>query len=257
MKTAYITRVSYALFMAIILSVVLTGPSSLAQGPESPNGPVDQLTNKVYLPFASSGSTTTTTSDAATAMPAEVSTTSVYLPFVSSASPTALSMSLTAVAATTLTSTPTDDATIRESRPTANYGARPNLEVDADSRKDVLLRFDVSGVGGASVTNAKLRLYAIDGSSFGGEFFKMNESNWSEGTVTWASAPPGDGGSLGSLGSVSPGTWYELDVTSLVAGDGPVSIRINSTNSNGADYASKENSAGFAPELVVTLGQNP
>ncbi len=50
------------------------------------------------------------------------------------------------------------------------------------------------------------------------------------------------------------GNWYELDVTALVTGDGPVSIRVASTNTNGADYASKDGPANLAPELHIELG---
>ncbi len=129
------------------------------------------------------------------------------------------------------------------------------MEVDASSKKDALLRFDVSGIGGASVASATLRLFAVDPSSFGGEFFKVTTNTpWSEDTVTWGNAPAGDGGSLGTLSAVEAGNWYELDVTPLVTGDGPVSIRGTSTNPNGADYASKENPNLFAPELIVELG---
>jgi hypothetical protein len=42
-------------------------------------------------------------------------------------------------------------------------------------------------------------------------------------------------------------------VTSLVTGDGPVSIRVDSTSNNGVDYSSKENSNNNAPQLIVTL----
>jgi len=150
-----------------------------------------------------------------------------------------------------LTFGPSDDATIRESRPSNNYGSSPVLEVDASSRKDGLLRFDVSGVGGSTVTSATLRLFAVDASPVGGDLAVVSDSGWSESSVTWQSAPVGDGGALGSLGAVAVGNWYEIDVTPLVSGDGVVSIRISSTNSNGADYASKEHSNGNAPQLVV------
>ena len=152
-----------------------------------------------------------------------------------------------------LTFTPTDDVTIRENNLTSNYGSNPNLEVDGSSRKDTLLRFNVSGLGNSSVASAVLRIHVIDSSSSGGDFVEVTNNSWNEGTVTWSNAPAGDGISLGSLGSVISGNWYELDLTSLVNGDGPVSIRVSSSNSNGADYASKENSNGNAPELVVTI----
>ena len=150
-----------------------------------------------------------------------------------------------------LTLFPVDDATVRESLPTNNYGSSPALEVDGSSIKDVLMSFDVSGIGSSSITSATLRLYAVDSSSDGGNFFAVTDTTWNETSVTWATAPPGDGGALGSLGSVTSGNWYELDVTALITGDGKVSIRVSSTNSNGADYASKEDSSGNIPELVI------
>ena len=150
-----------------------------------------------------------------------------------------------------VTFAPSDDATIRASRPAQNFGGRTSLEVDASSQKDVLLRFDVSGVGSSTVTSVTLRVFNVDNSPAGGTFTIVSDSGWSEDAVTWANAPAGDGAVLGSLGSVSAGTWYDVDVTPLVTGDGPVSIRISSGNSNGADYASKEHGNGSAPELIV------
>jgi glucose/arabinose dehydrogenase/chitodextrinase len=152
-----------------------------------------------------------------------------------------------------LTFIPSDDATIRESRPDRNYGGDSALEVDLHSRKDTLLRFDVNGTGGATISSATLRLYVVDSSSVGGDFHIATDIDWSESTVTWNSAPASEGGSLGSLSRVVSGVWYELDVTSLVNSDGPINIRISSTSRNGVDYSSKENSNGNAPELVITL----
>jgi hypothetical protein len=60
---------------------------------------------------------------------------------------------------------------------------------------------------------------------------------------------------LGSLAKVVPGTWYEVDVSSLVTGDGTYSLEITSPSANSAAYSSKEGTAGLAPQLVVTLPQ--
>jgi acid phosphatase type 7 len=43
-----------------------------------------------------------------------------------------------------------------------------------------------------------------------------------------------------------------VNVTSLVHGDGTVSVGVASTNSDGADYTSSEGSSSFVPQLVVT-----
>jgi hypothetical protein len=49
----------------------------------------------------------------------------------------------------------------------------------------------------------------------------------------------------------STGTWITVDVTPFVTGDGVVSLRVNSTDANGAHYASKQGAAGTVPQLVV------
>ncbi len=179
---------------------------------------------------------------------------------VASGSPTPVPTyfpSATPIPSKTLTFTPTDDATIRADNPTTNYGKNAALEVDASSVKDILLRFNVNGIGTQSVSKATLRLFAVDASSSGGDLFGMTNPNWSETTVTWDAAPFGDGELLGALGSVAIGYWYEIDVTSLVTEDGPVSVRVRSSNANGADYSSKENVDGNAPELIVELSGSP
>ena len=71
--------------------------------------------------------------------------------------------------------------------------------------------------------------------------------------MTWNNAPVADAAALASLGTVAAGSWYEVNVTPLVTGDGAVSLRVTSGSSNGADYSSKEGAAGFAPQLVVTV----
>ena len=106
----------------------------------------------------------------------------------------------------------------------------------------------------AQVQSATVRLYAINPSNLGGQFTKTNDTNWNEDTVTWDTASAGNDGSLGTLGPVASNTWYELDVTPLITGDGPVSIRITSTSSDGADYAATEHPNGFTPELIIELG---
>jgi hypothetical protein len=152
-----------------------------------------------------------------------------------------------------LTFTATDDTYIDADSPTSVHGAEARIMVDASPHRDTMLRFVVSGTVGRTVRSAKLRIYCIDSSPVGGTFHRVSDTTWREGTVSWNSAPPADSAALGSLKSVSPGKWYELDVTPAVAGDGAVAFRIASTNKNGADYRSKEGGASFAPQLVVEL----
>jgi hypothetical protein len=162
-------------------------------------------------------------------------------------------VTVTVTSSTFLTFTPTDDTTIYEDSPSLNLGSRDALEVDQEEVKDILLRFEVSGVGTQPIASATLRLFSIDASPSGGIFYSTIDTRWSESTVTWATAPQPVGNSFATLDVVEPNEWYEVDVTSLINGDGPVSIRITSEHTDGADYASKENALQIVPILNINL----
>jgi hypothetical protein len=49
------------------------------------------------------------------------------------------------------------------------------------------------------------------------------------------------------------GAWYEIDVTSQVAGNGTLSFALESSSTNGADYTSREGNAASRPRLAVTV----
>ena len=150
----------------------------------------------------------------------------------------------------TLTFNPSDDTYVQSDTPTKNYGTSTQFVVDNSPVRNMLLKFTVSGVGTKTVTSAKLRLFCVDPSPYGGDFRRVADTTWQEGTVTWNTAPPADSTSLGILGKVVAGTWYEVDVKSLVTGDGTFSLKGISTNSDGAYYSSKE--GANPPQLVIT-----
>lgn len=116
------------------------------------------------------------------------------------------------------------------------------------------MKFTVPGIAGQQINNAKLRLYNVNASNKGGAFYRVADSGWTESTVTWNNAPAPDATAIASLGAVSTNSWYEVDLTSLITGEGTFSLRMKSTSSDGADYNSKE-ASGSAPQLVVTLQQ--
>jgi parallel beta-helix repeat protein len=160
----------------------------------------------------------------------------------------------TPAAVTTLTFTPSADAYVRPDQPTSNFGNASSIQVDNSPVKNFLLKFTVSGVGGRPITSAKLRLYCVDPSDRGGDFHPLADPNavWSEQTVTWNNAPAASSATTASMGGVTAGTWYEVDVSSFVTGDGTYSLRTTTPSSNGADYSSKE--GANPPQLVLTLG---
>jgi Calx-beta domain-containing protein/calcineurin-like phosphoesterase family protein/Big-like domain-containing protein len=164
---------------------------------------------------------------------------------------------VSAVAGGTLAFVPVADATVKQAYPGKNYGLATTLEVDSTLDERFLMKFSVAGVGGRAVTNARLMLYDISGSVRGGDVHRMADTTWGETTVTWDNAPSYDPGVVASLGAVKVGSWYGLDVTPVVTGDGTFSLLMASASTDGADYASAENSATLAPQLVVTLASGP
>ena len=148
-----------------------------------------------------------------------------------------------------LTFNPSDDTYVQSDQPTTTFGTSTQIVVDNSPARNILLKFTVSGIGTKTVTSAKLRLFCVNASPYGGDFHMVADSTWSEGTVNWNNAPPADPGSLGILGKVVVGTWYEVDVTALVTGDGTFSVKGISTNADGAYYSSKEGTN--PPQLVI------
>ena len=160
-------------------------------------------------------------------------------------------MSVTVPIPATLTFGPDADASVYSGSPTTNYGAATSLEVDNSPIKNFLIRFTVTGVGTRTVTAAKLRLACVDPSPRGGDFTLAATTTWTENTVNWGTAPA-TGTVFASLGAVVVGTTYEIDVSSVIHGDGTYTLRILTPNSDGADYVSKEGATASRPQLIVT-----
>jgi chitodextrinase len=167
-----------------------------------------------------------------------------------------VSVTTPAFTGTTLTFAPSDDATVDSSQPTVNFGINSRLTVDNSPVVYSLLKFAVAGTSGCPVTGAKLRLTVGSGtddkSVYGGDVYGTT-SGWSQGTVTYNTAPVA-GTKAGSVtGAVANDTSYLFDVAPLVTGDGTVSFLVKSTSSDGVRYYSSESgTATTAPQLQVT-----
>ncbi|PTA48012.1 DNRLRE domain-containing protein [Micromonospora sp. RP3T] len=161
-------------------------------------------------------------------------------------------------ATTTIPFAPTQDSYVSSSSPNANFNSTNSLVVGAAPVRISYLQFTVTRLTDP-VSSARLRLHvrntANAPSPNGGTAQKVGTS-WSESTLTYANRPASVGGPLGSLGTVRSNTWYELDVTDAVTGNGEVAFSLSSTNPDGAFYDSRE-SGTYAPMLIVTTGPPP
>jgi hypothetical protein len=159
----------------------------------------------------------------------------------------------------TLTFSPTDDATVDSSQPTVNLGGNSRVTVDNSPTTNALLKFNVTGTSGCSISSAKLQLTVgsntDDKSVYGGDVYGVASNSWNESTVNWNTAPTA-GTKVGSVTtSVALNTSYLFDVKPLITGDGTVTMMIKSTSSDGARYYSKEGGTTIQdPQLQITCG---
>jgi hypothetical protein len=93
-----------------------------------------------------------------------------------------------------------------------------------------------------------LRLYVRNTSSSGGHV-SLASNAWSEGSLTWLTAPQGRSGVLDTLGPVQRGTWVEFDVTAAVRARGTVTFALASSAADAVAYGSRE--SRVAPQLVL------
>jgi len=159
---------------------------------------------------------------------------------------------------------PTDDASIYGGRKTRNFGFEEDLKVDADSGKiHSLIRFDLTSkvpLAANNIQHATLRLWATDSaSSSGGSVESAEHSEWSESTVTWSSAPQGNNDVSDTLGMITAGTWYSLNVTPLLKyavnnQDKTITFRLSTLDHDRGGYASKEfMNSEYSPALVIDV----
>ena len=164
----------------------------------------------------------------------------------------------------TLTLAPTDDAYVRDGTyATTNFGSATTLTVKSDAtsyKRNAHLKFDLTPV--ATVSAATLRLYVSSVNSDATRtisIYSATTAGWTEGAVTWNTAP----GLLNLVTtftvSNTPGTWYGVDITGYIqgkkaAGVNNISFVLTNTgatsSTNDVSFASKEATTGD-PQLVV------
>ncbi|HUS26104.1 MAG TPA: DUF4082 domain-containing protein [Nevskiaceae bacterium] len=156
----------------------------------------------------------------------------------------------------TLTFTPLDDANIRAGSPNRNFGGASTLTTSSSPDREYLLKFNLTGLSGKTITGAKLRMYTTDSSTKGGDIRRLKSDAWSETTVTWNNAPATQSEVVGSFGAVTAGSYAETTLTGVVSGDGFISLRGDSTATNTAAFNAKEAGTN-PPQLVVTVSSSP
>jgi hypothetical protein len=149
---------------------------------------------------------------------------------------------------------PIADAYVADDAPDTSYGALSYWWVDASPVRQSFLLFDLSNLSGRTIVDVRLRLYQLNSSPTGGRVFSMSSTSWTE-SVTWKTRPPIDGPQLGNFGKVSTNTWYEADLGEMDLADGLTSVAMDSPDSDGAKWSSRESLQ--PPQLIVEVETVP
>ncbi|MFP2904121.1 DNRLRE domain-containing protein [Pyxidicoccus sp. 3LFB2] len=153
------------------------------------------------------------------------------------------------------TVTPSFDTHAVQDSAGTNHGGATRLISDGSPRQDVYLRFDFHDP--ASIVQARLRLYATDGSTDGPAVYATTTSGWTESTLTWSNRPAPTGAALANVGAITSGSWVEYDVTAALNGTDELAFVLVPDGGNGVDFVSKEDAnSSLRPRLVITQAFN-
>ena len=208
--------------------------------------------NGSTTPLASVGGTTLTYDDSTVAASTTYSYVVDAVDAAGNASPPSEAASVTTSGGTgsdTRTFNPVADSYVTESSPTGNFGNNTLLRVDNSPVTRSYLRFDVRNLTG-TVTSATLRVWAPSNSNRGHEVHPVQDTTWGETTITFGNAPQ-IGGVAAASGAFSGAPRYiEVDITSLISGNGLYSVALTGPSDTAVSYQSDE--ATNRPQLVVT-----
>ena len=153
------------------------------------------------------------------------------------------------VGAATVMFTPNADSYVEELNPNTNRGTLTQFRVDGSPIIRSYVRFDVQGLSG-HVSNATLRVFANDALPAGFEVRSVSNNTWGEATITYNNAPAMSPAATSLSRPVAAAAWRTVDVTSLVGGNGLVTLGLATSSPTFLGIGSRESAT--PPELVVT-----
>ncbi len=150
-----------------------------------------------------------------------------------------------------------DDAQVRSSTATTNYGSLTTIRLGGEGTSTTYrtyVKFAVSGLTG-TVTGVKLRLFATDASPNIVHVAQVTDTSWTEGAINWNNKPAlGTERGSGPVPTLNAYNEITLNPAS-VAGNGTVSFGLTIDGTNSAIFSSSEGSS--TPQLVVTQSGGP
>jgi len=151
----------------------------------------------------------------------------------------------------TVTFSPVADSWVRHDDPYRNFGSDSFLSVRSDATghgKHTYLKFTVSGVSG-SVTSAKLRIRTAGVKHPSSRVYHIADTSWGEYSIKWSNAPLYFL-SQWPVGPLAAREWHEIDVSSIVNGNGTYTIGLVGPDTPYLNFYSRE--SAYPPSLIVS-----
>ncbi|HMD88616.1 MAG TPA: right-handed parallel beta-helix repeat-containing protein [Anaerolineaceae bacterium] len=145
---------------------------------------------------------------------------------------------------------PVADDYVSSAFPTNNYGADTVLKVRYSPARLSYLRFNITGLSGKTIKSATLRLRTQTASSVPIYVRDVSNNTWTEKGLIYNNRPALGSTHIAGPQSFQAETWISIDVTSLVNGNGLISLAVTLQNSASLSFYSRE-SGSNAPQLII------
>ncbi len=146
------------------------------------------------------------------------------------------------------------DTYVNASNPTSNYGRSTSLRMDASPNIHSYLRFNVNGLAGYPIYNARLQIYSNSSSNIGFRIRSVSNNNWDEYTITNNNSPDMFE-VISSSGPINSNSWVEFNVSSYITSEGIFSFGLDTASSSAMSVASRESGMNSA-FLIIELQNN-
>ena len=134
---------------------------------------------------------------------------------------------------------PIDDATINSAYPDNNWGSNESIRVTVNQRY-CFFKFDITGFDGG-VRNAVFRVKSWD-NGFADLIAHPVTGDWQEETLTWnLSQDLVWGDAVDTVGPIDAQSWYEVDVNSIITGNGEFTIGLKTTATGATNRSIQRN----------------
>lgn len=146
------------------------------------------------------------------------------------------------------------DATLDGAAPSTATGGSSSLVLSTSPQRDVLLRFDLSGMRFSS--EVLLRLHPTTalptGTTLAVDLAWLSDTGWSESSVRAADAPTVDGAFRRVSAVVAADGWLEADLVGVVGGGALATLRLRAVGAASTQFDSRE--TGAAPVVRGRVG---